>query len=549
MFGRLNGKSLAIASAVLFLVACGGKDEEKKAQASVESKKNSISYNLGTDPRTIDPQLNTAVDGSIVSSNIFEGLFMEGDDGKLVPAAAESVEVSPDGKVYTFKLKENGKWSDGKPVKVQDFVYSWKRGLTPDTGMEYAYMLFYLKNGEKFYNGEVTEEEIGVKAIDDKTLEVSLENATPYFLSLTSLPSYFPLREDVVKDNPAWAIDAKTYIGNGPFKIKSWNPKENILLVPNENYWGKNDVKLDELRFDIIVDDKTYLNAFKAGEVDIIDAPPASEIPSLLASGEGKIYPYLGTYFYVVNVSGNNSNPEVVKFLGNPKVRKALALGLNKKLIVEEVTKGGQLPARSFVSEGIVATDGKNFTENSAYLPGEGDVELAKKLMAEAGYTTPESIPKLTFTFNTGDGHAMVAQAVQDMWKKNLGVDVDLKNEEWAVFQTTRNNKNYDIARHGWIADYNDPMNFLDLWVTGGGNNVSGYSNPEYDNLIKEAQKENDPEKRTALLHKAENILMDDMPIIPLYYYTSVVVANPKVKGWVKSPLGGYHFKKAYVEN
>ncbi|MGL5611795.1 peptide ABC transporter substrate-binding protein, partial [Cetobacterium sp.] len=328
MFGRLNGKSLAIASAVLFLVACGGKDEEKKAQASVESKKNSISYNLGTDPRTIDPQLNTAVDGSIVSSNIFEGLFMEGDDGKLVPAAAESVEVSPDGKVYTFKLKENGKWSDGKPVKAQDFVYSWKRGLTPDTGMEYAYMLFYLKNGEKFYNGEVTEEEIGVKA-----------------------------------------IDAKTYIGNGPFKIKSWNPKESILLVPNENYWGKNDVKLDELRFDIIVDDKTYLNAFKAGEVDIIDAPPASEIPSLLASGEGKIYPYLGTYFYVVNVSGNNSNPEVVKFLGNPKVRKALALGLNKKLIVEEVTKAGQLPARSFVPEGIVATDGNDFTKNSAYLP------------------------------------------------------------------------------------------------------------------------------------------------------------------------------------
>lgn len=549
MFGRLNGKSLAIASAVLFLVACGGKDEEKKAQTSVESKKNSISYNLATDPRTIDPQLNTAVDGSIVASNIFEGLFMEGDDGKLVPAAAESVEVSPDGKVYTFKLKENGKWSDGKPVKAQDFVYSWKRGLTPDTGMEYAYMLFYLKNGEKFYNGEVTEEEIGVKAIDDNTLEVTLENATPYFLSLTSLPSYFPLREDVVKDNPSWAIDAKTYIGNGPFKIKSWSPKENILLVPNENYWGKNDVKLDELRFDIIVDDKTYLNAFKAGEVDIIDSPPASEIPSLLASGEGKIYPYLGTYFYVVNVSGNNSNPEVVKFLGNPKVRKALALGLNKKLIVEEVTKAGQLPARSFVPEGIVATDGNDFTKNSAYLPGEGDVELAKKLMTEAGYTTPESIPKLTFTFNTGDGHAMVAQAVQDMWKKNLGVDVDLKNEEWAVFQTTRNNKNYDIARHGWIADYNDPMNFLDLWVTGGGNNVSGYSNPEYDNLIKEAQKENDPEKRTALLHKAENILMDDMPIIPLYYYTSVVAANPKVKGWVKSPLGGYHFKKAYVEN
>ncbi|WP_432204382.1 peptide ABC transporter substrate-binding protein [Cetobacterium somerae] len=550
MLGRLNGKSLAMASLVLLLAACGGKTEEKKEGApAVETKKNSISYNLGTDPRTIDPQLNTAVDGSIVASNIFEGLYKEDENGKLVPAAAEDVQVSPDGKVYTFKLKENGKWSDGKPVKAQDFVYSWKRGLTPDTAMEYAYMLFYIKNGEKFYNGEVSEDQVGVKALDDKTLEVTLENATPYFLSLTSLPSYYPLREDVVKENSSWAIDPKTYIGNGAFKMKAWNPKENMVLVPNENYWGRSDVKLDELRFDIITDDKTYLNAFKAGEVDIIDSPPSSEIPSLLASGEGKIHPYLGTYFYVVNVSGNNNNPEVVKFLGNPKVRKALALSLNKKQIVDQVTKAGQLPARSFVPEGIVATDGKDFTKDSNYLPPEGNVELAQKLMAEAGYSTPESIPKVTFTFNTGDGHAMVAQAVQDMWKKNLGVDVDLKNEEWAVFQNTRSSKNYDIARHGWIADYNDPMNFLDLWVSNGGNNDAGYSNPEYDNLIKEAQKETDPEKRTALLHKAEDILMNDMPIIPLYYYTSIVVANPKVKGWVKSPLGGYDFKKAYVEN
>ncbi|MGL5637967.1 MAG: peptide ABC transporter substrate-binding protein [Cetobacterium sp.] len=548
MLGRLNGKSLALASMVLFLAACGGKSEEKVATSSTP-KKNTISYNLGTDPRTIDPQLNTAVDGSIVASNVFEGLFAEGEGGKSVPAAAESVEVSTDGLVYKFKIREGAKWSDGKPVTAHDFVYSWKRGLTADTAMEYAYQLFYIKNGERFYNGEVGEVDLGVKALDDRTLEVTLENSTPYFLALTSFPAYFPLREDVVKGNSSWAIDAKTYIGNGPFKIKTWSPKESILLVPNENYWGKSEVKLDELRFDMIVDDKTYLNAFKSGEVDIIDSPPSSEIPSLLSSGEGKIYPYLGTYFYVVNVSGNNSSPEIVKFLGDSRVRKALALSINKKLLVEQVTKAGQLPAKSFVPAGIVATDGKDFTANSSYLPAEGDVELAQKLLAEAGYTTPESIPKLTFTFNTGDGHAMVAQAVQDMWKKNLGVNIELKNEEWAVFQTTRNSLNYEIARHGWIADYNDPMNFLDMWLTGGGNNAAGYSNAEYDNYVKEAQKESAPAKRTALLHKAEDILMSDMPVIPLYYYTSVVVANPKAKGWIKSPLGGYFFKKAYMEN
>ena len=549
MLGRLNGKNLALASMVLFLAACGGKSEEKVAENSTTSKKNAISYNLGSDPRTIDPQLNTAVDGSIVSSNVFEGLFAEGENGKSVPASAESVDISADGLVYTFKIREGAKWSDGKLVTANDFVYSWKRGLTADTAMEYAYQLFYIKNGERFYNGEVGEAELGVKAIDDRTLQVTLENATPYFLSLTAFPAYFPLREDIVKDNSSWAIDAKTYIGNGPFKIKTWNPKENIVLVPNDNYWGRSEVKLDELRFDMIVDDKTYLNAFKSGEIDIIDSPPTSEIPSLLSSGEGKVYPYLGTYFYVVNVSGSGTSPEVTKFLGDSKVRKALALSINKKLIVEQVMKGGQLPARSFVPEGIVATDGKDFTENSKYLPAEGDIELAQKLLVEAGYTSPESMPKITFTFNTGDAHAMVAQAVQDMWKKNLGVEVELKNEEWAVFQTTRSNKNYDIARHGWIADYNDPMNFLDLWLTGGGNNDAGYSNLEYDKYVRDAQKESDPDKRTALLHKAEDILMEDMPVIPLYYYTSVVVANPKAKGWIKSPLGGYFFKKAYVEN
>ncbi|MGL4910261.1 MAG: peptide ABC transporter substrate-binding protein, partial [Cetobacterium sp.] len=379
--------------------------------------------------------------------NVFEGLYAEGENGVAVPGVAESVDISADGKVYTFKIRETAKWSDGKPVTANDFVYAFKRALNPETGMEYAYQLFYLMNGEKVYNGEVNEADLGVQALDDRTLQITLENSTPYFLSLTTMPVYVPLREDIVKGNSAWAIDAKTYIGNGPFKVGEWSPKESITLVPNEHYWARSEVKIDELRLDMIVDDKTSLNAFKSGEIDIITSPPSSEIPSLLSSGEAKVYPYLGTYFYAVNMTGNNSNPEVAKFLGNSKVRKALALSLNKKLIADEVVKGGQSPARSFVPQGILATDGEDFTRNSKYLPEEGDVQLAQKLLVEAGYTTPESMPKITFTFNTGDGHAMVAQAVQDMWKKNLGVDVEIKNEEWAVFQTTRSSKNYDIAR------------------------------------------------------------------------------------------------------
>lgn len=545
---KFNKKLLGVMAISLILGACGEKKEVVTGEVQAPAQK--LSYNLGSDPKTIDPQLNTAVDGSIVASNIFEGLYSEGDNGATVAAVAESVTVSEDGTKYVFNLRKDAKWSDGKPVTAQDFVYSWKRGLNPDTAMEYAYQLYYLKNGEKYYNGEVLADEIGVKALDDTTLEVSLETATPYFLSLTAFPAYFPLREDIVATNPHWAHEPKTYIGNGPFKLSAWSPKESLTLVPNENYWDRDKVKLSELTFNMIVDEKTYLGAFQTGEVDIIDSPPISEISTLLKDKVAEIHPYLGTYYYVVNVSGNQekTKPEVTKFLGNPKVRQALSLAVDRKLLVEQVTKGGQLPAKGFVPEGVVATDGKDFATSNSFLPETADIALAKKLLVEAGYENSASIPKISFTYNTSDAHGMVAQAIQDMWKKNLGVDIELKNEEWAVFQDTRSTQSYDIARHGWIADYNDPMTFLDLWVTGGGNNDAGYSNPKYDELIKEAQKTSDPAKRTQLLHSAEAVLLEDAPIIPLYYYTSIVAANPKAKGWVKSPLGGYFFKTAYME-
>ncbi|MGL6169392.1 MAG: peptide ABC transporter substrate-binding protein, partial [Fusobacteriaceae bacterium] len=246
---KLNKNLLGIIAISLILGACGTK---KEATETVETSTiQKLSYNLGSDPKTIDPQLTTAIDGSIVSSNIFEGLYAEGDGGALSPAVAESVTISDDGTKYIFTLRKEAKWSDGKPVIAHDFVYSWKRAINPDTAAEYAYQLYYLKNAEKYYNGEVGAEEIGVKALDDNTLEVILENATPYFLSLTAFPTYFPLREDIIANNPHWAHSPETYLGNGPFKLSAWNPKENLTLVPNENYWDRDKVKLDELRLDM----------------------------------------------------------------------------------------------------------------------------------------------------------------------------------------------------------------------------------------------------------------------------------------------------------
>ena len=521
-------------------------------EETVEQK---IVYNLGADPKTIDPQLNSAVDGSTIIHNAFEGLMREDENSKIVPGTAEKYEVSDDGTVYTFHIRKDAKWSDGKPVVAGDFEYAWKRALNPKVAAEYAYQLFYIKNGAAYYNQEkvggkvATAEDVGVKVIDDNTLEVTLEAPVPYFLSLAAFPTYFPVRKDIIEGNEEkWTLKPDTYISNGPFKMSEWKEKESITFVKNENYWDVKNVKLETLEVKLIDDQITYLNAFKSGEIDVIESPPQAEIPTLLDEGTAKIYPYLGTYFYVINVSdkAKDVDPKAAEALSNPKFRKALSLAIDKQLIVDKVAQGGQAPATSYVPAGILDSIGKEFQKE--YSSKGANIEEAKKLLAEAGYPNGEGAPTITFTFNTDQGHQNIAQAVQDMWKTNLGINVELKNEEWAVFQDTRNNFQYSIARHGWIADYNDPMTFLDMWTTGNGQNNAGYSNKEYDKLIAQAKVELDDAKRTELLHKAEDILMDESPIIPLYYYTNVLCIDKNVKGTYKSPLGQMEFRDAYVE-
>lgn len=521
-------------------------------EETVEQK---IVYNLGADPKTIDPQLNSAVDGSTIIHNAFEGLMREDENSKIVPGTAEKYEVSDDGTVYTFHIRKDAKWSDGKPVVAGDFEYAWKRALNPKVAAEYAYQLFYIKNGAAYYNQEkvggkvATAEDVGVKVIDDNTLEVTLEAPVPYFLSLAAFPTYFPVRKDIIEGNEEkWTLKPDTYISNGPFKMSEWKEKESITFVKNENYWDAKNVKLETLEVKLIDDQITYLNAFKSGEIDVIESPPQAEIPTLLDEGTAKIYPYLGTYFYVINVSdkAKDVDPKAAEALSNPKFRKALSLAIDKQLIVDKVAQGGQAPATSYVPAGILDSIGKEFQKD--YSSKGANIEEAKKLLEEAGYPNGEGAPTITFTFNTDQGHQNIAQAVQDMWKTNLGINVELKNEEWAVFQDTRNNFQYSMARHGWIADYNDPMTFLDMWTTGNGQNNAGYSNKEYDKLIAQAKVELDDAKRTELLHKAEDILMDESPIIPLYYYTNVLCIDKNVKGTYKSPLGQMEFRDAYVE-
>ncbi len=521
-----------------------GSTENTVSSGNVEQK---IVYNIDANPKTIDPQLNSAVDGSKVIRNTFEGLMREIENGEVENGIAEGYEVSEDGLVYTFHIRDNAKWSDGEDVTAKDFEYAWKRALNPNTAAEYAYQLFYIKNGEAYNKGEASADDVGIKVVDNKTIEVTLESAVPYFVSLLAMPVYYPVRQDIIEENgDKWALSPETYVSNGPFKMTEWSEKESMTFIKNENYWDADNVKLETLVFRLIDDQTTTLSAFKNGELDIMEQPPTTEVQSLIDEGVAKVYPYLGTYFYMVNVSGKGLSSEAVDALQDVRVRKALSLAIDRNLITEKVSMGGEIPATSYVPEGVKDTQGNTFHKD--YSSVTTNIEEAKKLLEEAGYPNGQGFPTITFTYNTASNNQMIAQAIQDMWKTNLGINVELKNEEWAVFQTTRNNFQYEVCRHGWIGDYNDPMTFLDMWVTESGQNNAGYSNEEYDSLIAQAKSEQDEEKRTELLRKAEDILMDDMAIIPIYYYTNIVCANDNVKGYVKSPLGSMLFRQAYVE-
>lgn len=508
-----------------------------------------VTINLGADPKTIDPGLNSTVEGSRVINNAFEGLTNSDKDGKSVPGVAEKWDVSADGLTYTFHLRDNAKWSDDKAVTANDFEYAWKRVLEPNTASEYANQMFYLKNGEAFNSGKATIDDVGVKSTDDHTLVVTLENPTPYFLSLTAQATYAPVRKDIVDGSTSWTLKPETYVSNGPFKMSQYKPKDTLDLVKNPNYWDSSNVKLDTVSFKFLENESSALSAFKNGQLDVLPSPPAAETPKLLGDGTAKAYPYIGTYYYDLNVSPKaaQTNPEAAKALNNPKVRKALSLAIDREALVNQIVQGGQKSATSFVPSSVSDTNGTNF-KSKDYYTSSANIEESKKLLAEAGYPDGQGFPSLEILYNTGQGHQNVAQAVQDMWNKNLGVNITLRNVERKVHLDEMKNGSYLIARDGWIADFNDPVTFLDILVTGNGQNRSGYSNAEYDKLIANAKKESNPSKRFELMHKAEDILMNDMPVIPIYEYSNVVCVNPKVKDIYLSPLGSIICKDAHIE-
>jgi oligopeptide transport system substrate-binding protein len=513
-----------------------GSAEDKKIH------KQEITYNLGAEPQSIDPALVDDTTGNEVLVNTFTGLCELDDKDKAIKGVAEKWEVSDDKLTYTFHLRKDSKWSNGDIVKASDFEYAWKRVLNPKTASQFAYQLLCIKGAKDFNSGNCSEDNVGVKAIDDYTLVVNLENPTPYFLELTATPQYFPVEQKVIENNKDWANDPKTFISNGAFKVTSYKMKDEIILEKNENYYDKDEVKLDKLNLKLVAEETSAWASYKSGQFDVVDTVPKSEIQGALKDGSAINYDNLATYYLDINVQDKNN---VV--LKDSRIRKALSLAIDRQSLVENVTKGGQTPAHSLVAKGIKEANGKDFAEKNNYIESTANIEEAKKLLTEAGYPDGQGLPTIVLTYNPEGGQGVTMQALQDMWKK-IGVNVELQSQEWKVFLDTRTNKNYDIARDGWNADYVDPMTFLDVFTSNSEQNNCGYSNENYDKLIDSAKKELDTNKRMDLLHQAEDILMEDMPVIPLYYYTRVTGIKDYVKGTRVSIMCNIYFKNAYVE-
>lgn len=580
-------KSLALILAVVMilciaLAGCTGEADNGK-------KATEMTICVGPYPDTIDPALNSAVDGGTYIIHTFSGLvgYEQDADGnlKLVPACAkelpEAVDAG-DGKVsYTFTLKDDLKWSDGSALTAEDFVYAWNRAINPDTAADYEYM-FEVVDGYADGALNVTASE------DGKQLTVVLTTDVPYFFELCAFPTYMPVKKDVVEGNEGWATAAETYIGNGAYKVTEFSQSQ-MVMEKNEYYFDADSIKADKIIWPFNDDDSSLLANFKNGSYQFIDSVPNDEIKNLEAQypDEYFVTGQLGTYYVCFNVN----DPALSDFSQAEKkdIRDALGLLLDRNYICEEIGQAGQVPADSFVPMGLTQPDGSEFRSTNG-VNGDGAgyysvkaedyesncakaVEILKGVAESSGKFTVDAegtltgFPTLTYITNQGSGHEAIATYIQGVFA-TYGITLKIEVQEWATFLNTRKDGNYSIARNGWLSDYNDPISFLDMWITASGNNdvqfgrgdhaeYAGYSYDgqdnltwadSYDKLIAKVKTSKDANERFTLMHEAENILMSTGAICPIYYYTDLYMCSSSINGFFASPLGFKYFMYATAE-
>lgn len=558
--------TLLVASMVLGLVGCGNRDANtNNNDVSNDSKKGdavsqtSLKINLESEPDYLDPTLSSSVDGGCLAVNSFAGLYTYDKDGKLTPAIGEAT-VSDDGIVYTFKLIES-KWSNGEELTANDFVYSWNRAIAEETAADYSYLFDVIAK-----NDDGT---LKVTATDDYTLEVTLISPCPYFLDLTAFPTFYPVYEAGVEEanpdgtNPgAWASEAG-FVSNGAYTLTSWSHNESMVYTKNPNYYDAENVTMETLEFMLSADDTATFAAYNNGDLDFVDEVPNDEIPALKDNEEFHIQDLIGTYYVGFNVQSEMFEGKTVEEAA--KMRQAMSLLIDRQYIVDNIAQAGQQVADAFIPVGMSDGNGSEFYAKSYYdaeTTGATQVEEAMKLLEEAGYTFTEVgdgsytiSPALGFEYiiNESTLHQKVAEAIQQDLAV-VGIEMKIKTEDWNVFLEDRKNGNFDVAREGWSADFDDPSNMLEIFLSTGGNNDmqlgKGDSQAapdwsEYDDLMEEVRTTSDFAKRAELMHDAEDMLMETWSVVPLYFYNDIYMVKSDIKGIYATVYGMKYFMYA----
>lgn len=546
----------AVLASGMVLTACGGSGNAAKETTGSNSSTTAtttggldLAVQVGPDPETVDPALNTAIDASNIILHAFETLLTFDENNDIVPGQAESYEVSDDGLTYTFHLRDGLKWSDGSDFTAEDFVYSWKRLADPNTAAPYAAdMLSTVKGYEEAAAGNI--DALGVSAPDATTLVVELAAPCVYFDKIITHASMAPVKKDVVEANgDQWALAPGTYVSNGPLKMIEWVPGSHMTFGKNENYWNADKVTLNSLKFVLMEDSNAAYSAYQTGEVQMIKDIPTEEIPSLQDSPDYHLDPRLATSYTIFNTQKEPFD--------DARVRMALSLAVDREYVANTLMIGTVAPATNFVGPGISdAEAGSSFEEVTRKNNGgdffnvndyEADLAKAKELLAEAGYPNGEGFPIIEYMTNDSGYNKPVAEYLQSAWKE-LGVTMDIKIVEWSTFTPTRRAGDFQICRGGWVYDYDDPSNMLNLLSSTSGNNDGKYSNPEVDKLLEEARTTADKTEHYEKLHAAENLIMEDAAVSPLVYSSDYYLQDPKLKGTWHSPYGYWYFMYATME-
>ncbi len=498
-----------------------------------------LRWGNGAEPQSLDPHRSEGVPSSNIQRDLFEGLINEAPNGDLEPGAAESWQISEDGMTYTFNLRRNAQWSNGDPVMADDWVYGLRRSLDPATLSRYTFILSPILNADAVAAGELPTSELGVRAIDDYTLEITLNAATPYFLGLLTHSAAYAVHRPSVEAHGDQFTRPGNLVSNGAFMLEDWVVQSHVKLVRNPAYWDNANTTLDEVWFYATEDQSAELRRYRADELDISYTVPKRQIDWIREnlSEDMAFAPYLGSYYFGFNVT----RPP---FEDNPALRRALTLAINREIITEEVTAAGEVAAYGYVPP-VNGYEGQKIRE-AAWTQAERENE-ARRLYSQAGYS-PDNPLRTEIMYNTHEDHRRIALAVAAMWKQVLGVEATILNQEWKVYLDTRRQKlDTQVFRGAWIGDYNDAYTFAELYLSTSGLNDSGWVNPDYDNLLRQASREGDLAKRALLLQNAERLLLEELPIMPVYFYVTSRLKKPWVGGYEPNIMDHHRSKNFYI--